>query len=160
MMASKFVKKNITQFDQCFASELNSPRANTAVCRGQILKYNETSVQVFCTSKRRIILSRDYFLVAGEPNNRNILAADIGNSFLSITLSQPSKSKQMTKFISLANNQDVGELDSSRVFTRVIEAEDLPKSAPNEVHLALIDTSNSVFLLVVFSQSRLSEKEL
>lgn len=149
-MSSKVVRKNISQFDYCFKNDLRSHRANTVISRLRTLKYDEQSLQVFCASKRRMIVSREYFLAKDSAFNREIVSADIGFDVLMVTLTNRKQNEQCTKFVSMANNQDLGDLQSDDIFVRVIEVEDLPKKSQTEVTLAVIDTTNQVSLLVTY----------
>jgi hypothetical protein len=153
-MTSKVVRKNVSQFDYCFKNDLRSNRANTVMSRLRTLKYDEQSLQVFCAAKRRMIVSREYFLAKDSAFNREIVSADIGNDILMVTLNNRSQNEQCTKFVSMANNQDLGDLQSDDIFVRVIEVEDLPKKTQTEVTLAVIDGRNQVSLLVNYSDPR------
>lgn len=150
-MASKVVKKNVSQFDYCFKGDLRSHRATTVDNRLRTLKHDEHSLQVFCAAKRRVIVSRDYFMAQDNLFNREIVSADIGGDTLMVTLFNRKKGEKVTKFISMANNQDLGDLESSETYVRVIEVNDLPKNSPTEVILAVISSSKEVSLLVAYS---------
>ena len=145
---SRQVKKNMTQFGHYFVPELQRHDANTVASRGRILKYNGHWLQVFCASKRRIILSRDYFLAKDEPLNRDVLCADINYNFLIVSLRRPTTGVISTKFISLNNNQDLGEIVEDSTFTKVIEVDDLPKTTAVDVRLVVINNRNQVIMIV------------
>lgn len=145
MSTSRQLKRNVTHFEHYFASTLGQG-ARTTSNHKRILRYNDRLVQVFCTSKRRIIASRDYFLAKDEPLNRVVIGADIHFDFLAISLKKPSSGEICTKLISLANNQDLGEI-KDLIASRIIELVDLDRH-PDEKKLAVVNSKQQVIKVV------------
>jgi hypothetical protein len=146
MSTSRQLKRNVTHFEHYFASSLGQG-ATTTSNHKRIMKYNDRLVQVFCTSKRRIIVSRDYFLAKDEPLNRVVLGADIHFDFLAVSLKKSSTGEICTKLISLANNQDLGEI-KDLVVSRIIELDDLERHA-DEKKLAVVSSKRQVIKVVL-----------
>lgn len=145
MATSKQLKRDVTHFDHYFAPGLGKG-AVTVSNRLRILKYNDRQLQVFCASKRRIIVSRDYYLAKDEPLNRSIIGADIHFDFLAVSLKKQATGEITTKLLSLANNQDLGEI-GGLVVSRVVELDDLERGA-DQKKLALVNSRQQVIAVV------------
>lgn len=150
MATSKQLRKNETHFWNYFAPALQLDDVQVASSRGRILKYNKDKLQVFCLSKRRMVVSQDYFLSKVEAQNREILSADINNQYLAVSLLKNSTGERVTKFVAIANNQDLGEI-RNLIVSKVISLEDLPTN-PGEVRLAVITKNLDVIALVRLAQ--------
>jgi len=135
-------KRNVSDILPQFLEELRDYKSFSILSHGRVLRFNSHIVQVFCTLKRRVIVSRDYFIAKGDSFNREIVAADISRDYLMLTL-RKNKTTINTIFVQLANNQDVGEMTTERLYKKIVQLEDYLTPTASTMSIIAVDSHSS-----------------
>ena len=133
-------KKNLTHLLPQFLKELQTDCWRGFISQ-RLLRHNYNNLQVFCTIRRRMIVSRNFYLSKGNPHNKRIEKAFLTNNYLIITLRLESQKNLTVKVVDLHKNTDVAEFATTEDYTAWVE---------------LVEYSNSQHSLNFFASSRTS----
>lgn len=153
-------KTRLTHLLPQFLTQLQENTVNIFAFQ-RLLRYSYTQLQVFCTVRRRIIVSQNYYLSHGNPLNNAIVKAFITSNFLLVTLRPENQKNLITKVVDLRTNTDVGELAHSQEYHRWAELPAQLTDDPAEVSLTRFAAASNAridWIVASFSPSNSSQR--
>lgn len=143
------------QFDQ----QLQDDDVDTVFAHRRILKFNSHCLQVFCSIKKKILLSRDFFIFKGDQFNKQIKAAALSKSYLIVTLEEENSKRVFSKLFKLSNNEEIGVVDKPLAFTELHQMDDHLKDERDNISVVAIALNRQVYHLVTPGHPALQKRQ-
>jgi len=156
---SKTKVRSETSIHHQFDQQLQDESVHSVFAHRRILKFNSHCLQVFCSIKKKILLSRDFFIYQGDPFNKQIKAAALSKSYLIVTLEEENSKKVYSKVFKLSNNEEIGVVDSSLVFSELYQMDDHLKDQRDTVSMVAITGNKQAHHLVCLTHPGLQKRQ-
>lgn len=154
-------KRNFTHLLPQFLKQLQENTLNLFSFQ-RLLRYSYSQLQVFCTVRRRMLISRNYCLSKGNPLNNRIEKAWLTSNYLVVTLRPENQKGLVTKVVDLHTNTDIGELAHSDVYHRWVELSCQLSDDPAEprlIRFAAVSDRRVEWIVAGFSRSNSKRSE-
>ena len=155
---SKTKVRSETSIHHQFDQQLQDESVHSVFAHRRILKFNSHCLQVFCSIKKKILLSRDFFIYKADPFNKQIKAAALSKSFLIVTLEEENSKKTSSKLFKLSNNEEIGVVDKPLAFVRLYQMDDYLKGQKDSFSVVAIAANQQTYHLVRLAHAGVQER--